>query len=111
MARNGPDGGCAFTSLRLASKAQSDRSPCIGASRSLTGRPGDENMDALTPASTIHYFDTRLHRILCGLRGFEHRSTKHSRDVTCDACVGLLRQRPAIPAMDTSDTPTGSAPP
>jgi hypothetical protein len=55
-------------------------------------------MDALTPAKRVHYFDTGLHRILCGLQGFEHRSTKHSRDVTCEACVGLLRERPASPA-------------
>ncbi|HEY6006621.1 MAG TPA: hypothetical protein VIV57_27320 [Anaeromyxobacter sp.] len=51
-------------------------------------------MEALTQAKLVHFFDTRLHRILCGLRGFEHRSTKHSRDVTCDACIGLLRERP-----------------
>jgi hypothetical protein len=62
-------------------------------------------MDALTPASKVHFYDTRLHQILCGLRGFEHRSTKHSRDVTCDACVGLLRERPAMPAGLSSVTP------
>ncbi len=55
-------------------------------------------MDALTTASPVHYFDTTLHRILCGVRGFDHRSTKHVRSVTCDACVGLLRERPAVPA-------------
>ena len=52
-------------------------------------------MDALTPASPVHYFDTRLHRIVCGVRGPDHRSTKHSRDVTCDACLGLLRDQPS----------------
>ncbi len=52
-------------------------------------------MDDLRPASTVHYFDTTLHRIACGVRGSDHRSTKHSRDVTCDACVGLLRDQPA----------------
>lgn len=56
-------------------------------------------MDALTPATRVHYFDVGHHRILCGLQGFEHRSTKHSRDVTCEACVGLLRERPASPAQ------------
>jgi hypothetical protein len=47
-------------------------------------------MNALTATPLVHYFDTRLHRILCGLRGFEHRSTKHARNVTCEACVALL---------------------
>jgi hypothetical protein len=47
-------------------------------------------MNALTVTPLVHYFDTRLHRILCGLRGFEHRSTKHARNVTCEACVALL---------------------
>jgi hypothetical protein len=51
-------------------------------------------MDALTSASLVHYYDTRQHKILCGLRGFEQRSTKHSRSVTCHACVGLLAKRP-----------------
>lgn len=56
-------------------------------------------MDSLTPASTVHYYDTRLHRILCGVQGFDHRSTKHSRSVTCHACVALLGERPtATPA-------------
>jgi hypothetical protein len=53
-------------------------------------------MDALTPTSVIHYFDTRTHAILCGVRGAEHRSTKHSRGVTCHSCVGMLRDRPAL---------------
>jgi hypothetical protein len=57
-------------------------------------------MDAVTPAQRVHYFDTRLHRILCGLQGFEQRSTKHARDVNCEACVGLLRERAATPAAD-----------
>jgi hypothetical protein len=46
------------------------------------------NAPIVTPL--VHYFDTRQHRILCGLRGFEHRSTKHARNVTCEACVALL---------------------
>jgi len=64
-------------------------------------------MEGLTPAKRVHYFDTRLHRILCGLEGYDHRSTKHSRDVTCDACVGLLRERPVTPAPSAS---TGAEP-
>jgi hypothetical protein len=62
-------------------------------------------MDALTSASPVHYYDTRLHRILCGLRGFEQRSTKHSRSVTCPACVGLLAKRPETLAPGASATP------
>ncbi len=55
-------------------------------------------MDALTPTSVVHFYDTQLHRILCGVRGFEQRSTKHARSVTCRACVGLLGKQPAMPA-------------
>lgn len=79
-----------------------DRSPRVGASRSLTGLgPRDEIMDALMPAAPVHYFDTSLHRIACGVRGSDHRSTKHSRDVTCDACLGLLRDQPSKLAPST----------
>ncbi len=67
-------------------------------------------MDAVTPASTVHYYDTRLHRIACGLPGFEHRSTKHSRDVTCVTCIGVLRERPATPAQ-SPDAVTGEGAP
>lgn len=51
-------------------------------------------MSELVQASVIHFFDTRTHHILCGARGAEHRSTKHARGVTCQACVGLLAERP-----------------
>lgn len=50
-------------------------------------------MDATSNAAEIHYYDTEERRILCGLRGFDHRSTKHARGVTCQACVGLLARR------------------
>ncbi len=66
---------------------------------------GPRNMDALTPTSLVHYYDTRLREILCGLRGFEYRSTKHSRNVTCHACLGLLAKR-ATTAPSTSDAST-----
>jgi hypothetical protein len=66
-------------------------------------------MDALTSASLVHYYDTRLHRILCGLRGFEQRSTKHSRSVTCHACVGLLTKRPETLAPSASVAPVEGA--
>jgi hypothetical protein len=67
-------------------------------------------MDALTPASLVHFYDTRAHGILCGVRGPEHRSTKHSRSVTCHTCVGLLVQRPEIPAAAPGATGGGAAP-
>jgi hypothetical protein len=50
-------------------------------------------MDALKAVSVVHFYDVRLRETLCGLRGFEHRSTKHARGVTCPACVGLLHER------------------
>jgi hypothetical protein len=40
--------------------------------------------------SLVHFYDTFTHSILCGVRGVDHHSTKHSRSVTCRACVALL---------------------
>ena len=51
-------------------------------------------MEALTPASLVHFYDTRSRRIVCGVSGFDHRSTKHPRQVTCRACVAILGERP-----------------
>ncbi len=59
-------------------------------------------MEDLKPVSVVHYYDTRLRETLCGLRGFEHRSTKHPRGVTCPACAGLLRDRPVPSHPDPS---------
>lgn len=67
-------------------------------------------MDALTPAALVHFYDTRTHGILCGVRGSEHRSTKHSRGVTCHTCVGLLAKHLATP-MVTADASAGDAAP
>lgn len=53
-------------------------------------------------ASVVHFYDTRTHGILCGVRGAENRSTKHARGVTCHACVGLLAERPARDAEAAS---------
>ncbi len=66
-------------------------------------------MDALTPASPVHWFDTSIHRIACGVRGSDHRSTKHSRDVTCDACLGLLRDQPSRLGSSSPGAATGGA--
>jgi hypothetical protein len=65
-------------------------------------------MDTLISATVVHFYDTRRGETLCGLRGFEHRSTKHARGVTCHACVGLLQERqrqaagPDVPANDVA---------
>ncbi|BDG05543.1 hypothetical protein [Anaeromyxobacter oryzae] len=50
-------------------------------------------MSTETSENLVHFYDTDEHAILCGLRGFAHRSTKHSRGVTCPACVALLADR------------------
>jgi hypothetical protein len=53
-------------------------------------------MDALTPASLVHFYDTNLRRIACGASRSDHRSTKHARQVTCQACIALLGERPFV---------------
>ena len=64
----------------------------------------------LTPVSLVHYYDTQAHRIVCGVSGRDHRSTKHPRQVTCQACVALLGERPfASGAADPAGT-AGAAP-
>ncbi len=66
-------------------------------------------MDEVAPASLIHFYDVRLRETLCGLRGFEHRSTKYARNVTCPACVGLLHQRLAPDVLPDANEGGGSA--
>jgi hypothetical protein len=65
-------------------------------------------MDALSAVSLVHFYYTRTHQILCGVRGSDHRSTKHSRGVTCHACVRLLGERPDVP-HEHAEVPTGHA--
>ncbi len=53
----------------------------------------------------VHYFDTQRHVILCEAGGFELRSTKHPRGVTCTACIELLaRMRARGPEAATEDS-------
>jgi hypothetical protein len=66
-------------------------------------------METLSTTSVIHYFVARSRETLCGLRGFEHRSTKHARSVTCPLCVGLLRERLA-PETDAAPPASAEAP-
>lgn len=66
-------------------------------------------MDATNATSPVHYYDTRQHLILCGLRGFDNRSTKYSRSVTCSACRELLGEAPvtAWPSAAAADGSVG----
>jgi hypothetical protein len=63
-------------------------------------------MEALTPASLVHFFDTRSRRIACGVSGVDHRSTKHRRQVTCRACVAILGERPFAATIAPDPTAT-----
>jgi hypothetical protein len=67
-------------------------------------------MEALTPASLVHFYDTHARRIVCGVSGFDHRSTKHPRQVTCQACIALLGERPPLAAASGSAGTVGAAP-
>ncbi len=60
-------------------------------------------MDELNTIPIVHYFDTQLHRILCGVRGADHRSTKHARGVSCPTCVGLMGSRAGASARAHAD--------
>jgi hypothetical protein len=62
-------------------------------------------MDALMPASLVHFYDTNVHRIACGVSGSDHRSTKHARQVTCQACIALLGERPFVGGMAHRSSP------
>lgn len=42
----------------------------------------------------IHSYDTERHRVRCGMPGVT-RSTKHAGNVTCTACLELLRRAEA----------------
>jgi hypothetical protein len=67
-------------------------------------------MSALIATPSVHYYDTRQHLILCGLGGFEHRSTKHSRSVTCAECLDLLGERPTTASSSGSATAASGVP-
>jgi hypothetical protein len=68
-------------------------------------------MDELTPVSSpVHFYDTRSRQIACGVHGFDQRSTKYPRMVTCHACVALLGQRPSLAGAAGSVPTAGAAP-
>jgi len=56
----------------------------------------------------VHSFDTQRHLILCEAGGFELRSTKHSRNVTCPACLKLLAAK-TVPDEDKAREPPHTA--
>ncbi len=67
-------------------------------------------MEGLTPATLVHFYDTRSRRIVCGVSGADHRSTKHPRQVTCQACVALLGERASLAVPPDPDATAGAAP-
>lgn len=67
-------------------------------------------MEALNATSPIHFYDTASHRIACGVRGVDHRSTKHPRMVTCPACVSLLGERAASVGLPAETAEGATAP-
>jgi hypothetical protein len=50
----------------------------------------------------VHWFDTTQRRIACGVPGWTN-STKHTRGVTCSACLALAAREVA----GTSASPPG----
>lgn len=66
-------------------------------------------MDTLNAAPVVHFYDTHTRETLCGLRGFEERSTKHARGVTCPTCAGLLHERLSPDRSETAVVASGSA--
>ncbi len=67
-------------------------------------------MEGLTPASLVHFYDTHAHKIACGVSSVDHRSTKHPRQVTCEACIALLGERPSHAMAPGADPAAGAAP-
>jgi hypothetical protein len=64
--------------------------------------PREKDMSALIATPLVHYYDTRERSIPCGVRGFEDPSTKHSRSVTCPACLEFLGERPTTASSSAS---------
>jgi hypothetical protein len=42
--------------------------------------------------------------------GADHRSTKHPRQVTCQACIALLGKRSSLASTEGSEAAAGTAP-
>jgi hypothetical protein len=67
-------------------------------------------MEELAPAALVHLYDTQTRRIACGVSGADHRSTKHPRQVTCQACIALLGKRTSLAEAADTDATAGAAP-
>jgi hypothetical protein len=65
----------------------------------------------LKPAAPIHFYDTLSHAIACGVRGPDHRSTKHPRQVTCEACVAMRSARQSLAGLPGREVAAGVAGP
>jgi hypothetical protein len=67
-------------------------------------------MNSLKPAALVHFYDTRSRAIACGVGSFDHRSTKHPRQVTCHSCVELIGERPSLAAVAAGEPAAGIGP-
>ncbi len=65
-------------------------------------------MEAVTPGTPVHFYDTRSHAIACGVRGADNRSTKHPRQVTCGACIALMAARAGAAPMEAPADSAGA---
>lgn len=57
----------------------------------------DETTKGEIRRGMVHCWDPLAHKMVCGVRQ-QIGSTKHVRDVTCSACLGILG-RPSRPTM------------
>jgi hypothetical protein len=65
-------------------------------------------METLTGVRVVHSYDTEERRVRCGVTE-QSSSTKHSREVTCVACRGMLdrsRSQVSVRAVASVD-PSG----
>ncbi len=66
-------------------------------------------MEKRTSDRLVHYYDTELHRVLCGARKADDHSTKHARAITCGDCIALLRERAGAGASSGAAASHGTA--
>lgn len=65
-------------------------------------------MDKQTSNRPVHYYDTERHQVPCGAGMADEHSTKHARNVTCEVCIGVLREGEAEQAQGGSVAPVGA---
>jgi hypothetical protein len=59
-------------------------------------------------SSAVHFYDVDARAIACGVRGADHRSTKHPRGVTCEACLEHLERREPSAARMSEGAASGA---